>query len=231
MCKDLNLTSDSFISWSSKVIKNANTLRQVSLAYRLAKSSQAIRQYDINEPAQAARFFASEYIEDQQRLATNIIALLLDYAVSASILTMDDVYFVFGKVIHEKVRLLYLIETIVSSNAKITASKQRRYIDQFTEDVVLIKAAIIVIRLRALQLSKNKGLPEKIHSRYLPIFDTYIQIGNKVATELRKWLLQKIKQAQLSDADYDLTAGDLFSYFSIVSDKRLKSKSLELLLK
>ena len=228
---NLNLTSDSFTSWIRNTIKNENILRLVLLAYRLAKSAQAIRQTNTDEPMQAARFFASEYVEgDKQRLATNITALLLDYAVDANLLTMDDVYFIFGKTIYDKVRQLDSIETIVSSKAKITAAKQRRYVDQFTEDHILIKASIIIVRLRALQLSKNKGLPVKIHSRYLPIFDVYIQVGNKVAIELRKWLLQKIKQAQSSGTDYNLTAGDLFSYFSIVSDKRLKSKSLELLL-
>jgi hypothetical protein len=228
----MNLTSDSFITWASRSIKNKNTLRLVLLAYRLAKSSQVIKGADINEPAQAARFFANEYVEgDQQRLSMNIVALLLSYVVDVNLLTMDDVYFIFGKVVHEKVRSLDLIETIVSSNAKITDAKQCRYVNQFTEDHILIKASVIIVRLRALQLSKNKGLPIKIHSRYLPIFDTYIQIGNKVATELRKWLLQKIKQAQTSGTDYNLTAGDLFSYFSIVSDRRLKTKSLELLLR
>jgi len=229
--------NDSFISWITSLIKNKNSLRQILLAYRMAKYSQLLRSMNVEEPKIAVKFLTVElnhYIKkvlpsfqiDKQLLAINITALLLDYVINGSkLLTMDDVYFIFGKMVFEKVRSFNSIETIVSSNAKITNAKRKQYVSQFTHDDMFIKACIIITKLKLLDLSKCKTFPIKVHSRYVPIFDAYIEIGNKVATELRRWLLHEIRQSQQND-QYNLTVGDLFSYFSIVSDKRLKVKSI-----
>jgi hypothetical protein len=151
----------------------------------------------------------------------DVLLTLLDFIFSNScLLVKEDLLSMFGYDVAPMVDQLQQFNTVVSSRAKITSAKQNRFRTFLSKRICLIKAAVVIAELKSLTLLKAKSFPVKVYKRYVPMFDVYPEIGTVVVRELRYWLLQKVKAAQ-SSKDYNLTAGDLFKYFSIIQDKRL----------
>lgn len=217
---------DSFITYIANECDKSH-LQSVLLAYRLAKYAQLNKYGDdvdyLNRPKVAVKIYIEDFCGKQYLdREHDIIALLLTIVLTNSyLLTIDDVENMFGQVVKNKVKLLIGLYKIANSRAKITHKKQRNYKDIFSRRIISIKAAIISAELRLITLTKARNFPNKVFNRYLPIFDTYPDIGNKVSIDLKKWLLQKIKEAQLSN-EYNITKGDIFNYFSIVNNDRFK---------
>lgn len=206
----------------NSIVCRASSKQKLLLAYRLAKYAQQNKygadQNCLDRPFSAVRNllkWSRSFSED------DILLTLLDYVFSNSyLLVNDDVLSLFGNDAATTIEQLQRFNTIVSSRAKITPTKQNRYRSLLSKRVCLIKAAIVITELKSLSLLKMKSFPVKVYERYMPMFDIYPDVGDIVIRELRSWLLQKVRAAQ-SSKDYNLTVGDLFKYFSIIQDKRL----------
>ena len=196
--------------------------RRLMLTYRLAMYALQNNKKNHDLPKCATKILKKEF-----NLVFNlnsVEALLLEYIVTNSyMLTLNDIETLYSARTYKLLEKLQTLDRITKSRAKITNTKLKSYSDFFSFDVLSIKAAIIVAKLRSLDLLNSKGFPVKIYNKYLPIFDLHSEIGNFVAFELKTWLLQKIKEVQQLP-EYNLTAGDLYKYFAIVNDKRLQSK-------
>lgn len=207
--------------------------RKLMFTFRQAKYSQANKFG--NEKLDLPKYATQILVKELRNIITpnifHIESLLLDYIIANSCLfTLNDIESMYSAKTFQKVMKLQAIEKIVKSRAKITKTKLRHYLVEFDKDAICIKTAIIIAELRSLKLANSKGYPVKIYNRYLPIFDVYPEVGDFVAFELKHWLLKKIKVAQqLSKQEYNLTVGDLYKYFAIVNDTRLKSKRFSLL--
>lgn len=217
---------DSFPTYIGKIC-DRSYMSSILLAYRLAKYAQLNKYGDdvdyLNRPKVATRIFVEEFLDKQfYKFETDITALLLVFVMCNSyLLTTDDVEQLFGSIVNNKIKSLMGIYKIANSRAKITSAKQQKYKEDFSRRIIAIKAAIISTELRLITLTKAKNFPVKVFNRYLPIFDIYPDVSNKVLIDLKKWLLQKIKEAQLSK-QYNITKGDIFNYFTIINDERLK---------
>jgi len=206
-------------------LPSVDSRSQMAFAYRLAKYAQYNKSNTLTQPIRAMKIFLNEMNVIRRNDYVDILSLLLDYVVCNSyLMTMSDISRLFGEIVAQQVDSLIAINKIVNSRANITTAKQKKYTDQFTHNIMMIKAAIVIAELRSLTLNALKGFPAKIHTRYLPIFDAYPEVGDFVAAQLKKWLLTKLQAAQRSDKeDYKLTSGDLFKYFAIIKDQRLQS--------
>lgn len=207
--------------------------RRIMFTFRQAKYSQMNKfgNEKLDLPKLATQIFAKELKKIIVPNIFHIESILIDYIISNScLLTFSDIEAMYSAKTFKKIMKLQVIEKIAKSRAKITSAKLKSYITEFDKEVVCIKAAIIIAELRALKLANSKGFPVKVYNRYLPIFDVYPEVGDFVAFELKHWLLKKIKVAQqFSNKEYNLTVGDLYKYFAIVNDSRLKSKRFSLL--
>jgi hypothetical protein len=223
----IDFVRDTFLPYIESNIRDRSYLSSILLAYRFAKYAQLNKYGDdidyLNRPQIAVKIFLDEFVDKRfTNIELDIIALLLTMVMTSSyLLTIDDVEHIFGSIVKNKVKLLLILYKIANSRAKITKVKQRKYKEDFPRRIIAVKAAIISTELRLITLTKAKKFPVKVFNRYLPIFDVYPDIGSKISTDLKKWLLQKIKEAQ-SSSEYNITKGDIFSYFSIMNDDRFK---------
>lgn len=222
----VDFVRDSFSTYIDSMCSQTY-LQSILLAYRLAKYAQLNKYGDdvdyLNRPKLATKIFIEEFLEKQYyKFELDIIAMLLTFVVYNSyLLTIDDIEQLFGSIVNNKVKSLLGIYKIANSRAKITSAKQRKYKEDFSRRIISVKSAIISAELRLITLTKAKNFPVKVFNRYLPIFDIYPDISNKVLIDLKKWLLQKIKEAQ-SSKQYNITDGDVFNYFTIINDERFK---------
>lgn len=225
-----DFANDKFLSFVPFVTAKEEK-RKIFLTYRITKYA-VVNKFDsekLHYPTFATQIFQKEFSSQIKVTISHIEALLLDYVIDCSnILTINDIEMMYSAKTYNLLNMLTTMDCIIKSRAKITAAKQSKYKLMFSKDAIAIKAAEVIAELRALKLVNAKGFPTKVFSRYLPIFDAYPEIGDIVASELKHWLLQKVKAAQqLSQKEYNLTVGDLYKYFSIVNDERLKSKKFK----
>jgi hypothetical protein len=213
-----DFVDDEFVS-----IANRSDIKQkLLLAYRLAVYSQQ-NKYGADTSCLSRPLYAVRNLLrlNQSFNEEDVLLTLLDFIFSNScLLVKEDLLSMFGYDVAPMVDQLQQFNTVVSSRAKITSAKQNRFRTFLSKRICLIKAAVVIAELKSLTLLKAKSFPVKVYKRYVPMFDVYPEIGTVVVRELRYWLLQKVKAAQ-SSKDYNLTAGDLFKYFSIIQDKRL----------
>jgi hypothetical protein len=227
MLLEADFTTDDFNSIYE--VNKDNT--KLFLAYRLAKYAQQNKfagyEY-LDRPITAVKIFLQE-LQDKFNanfLDEDVICLLLDYVIQNSyLLTQQDVGLIFGAEVQDKTILLQQFNTIAESRAFITPTKIKNYSDRFPKKVMMIKAAIVIAELQMLELNKAKKFPIKIYERYIPMFSTYSDISDVMTSELKVWLLQKLKAAQ-SDKAYSLTTGDLFRYFAILKAQNVDISNL-----
>jgi len=206
-------------------IKSSKVKSRILLAYRLAKYAQMNKfgNDKLNYPQLAIKVLANDFKSIIKLTVDDVFVLLLDCILEGSyLLSAVDIKDIFN------IKVVYLtdliaIERIAKSGAKITLTKLARYKKEISKRALIIKAACVIIELRNLSLIKAKNFPIKVYEQYLPLFDIYPEIGNLVAFELKKQLLCKVRAAQRLTDKYNLTAGDIFKYFSIINSTRLKS--------
>jgi len=215
---------DSFFTYTTGM-RDKNAVQQIMLAYRLAKYAQMNKfgGDNIDRPKIAVKIFLF-LVKQFRRSYTNIkleidvTAILLSYVIRNSyMLTQDDVIKIFGQNVDKKVAELIGFDRIVDSRAKITIAKQSKFKDEISKQTMIMRAAITMAELRTLTLTKARAFPAKVYERYLPVFNAYPDVCHVVANELKIWLVKKLKEAQ-SSTDYNLTSGNMFSYFTILQD-------------
>ena len=195
----------------------------VFLAYRLANYFNANKESldEINDlPRQATNILFKDFSWITELDTTDLISLYLDFVINEqfNIFSEEDVSRIFGDVVLMKVKQLHMINKIANSKSKIKINKHEKYKDLFLASSLAIKASIILAKLKNLTYIED-SLPIKIYEHYVPIFDTFSNIGDFVVKELRTWLIENLGAIRASEGY--IAQGTIFKYFSIIQDKRI----------
>jgi hypothetical protein len=237
MLFEADFTNDEF---NTLIHEHEKAIRQIELpgssdlmflAYRLAKYAQQNKYSEheyLNRPFVTVKILLEELQDkfDIKFSTTDVTIVLLDYVVENSyLLTVNDVFSIFGVDVYNNILSLQKINKIVNSRAIITPTKIKTY-DMFSRKIMIMKTAIIIAELQMLELNKAKRFPIKVYERYIPMFSIYSDVSDIMMDELKVWLLQKIKVAQ-SDKAYSLTTGDLYKYFEILKAQHVDVSKLK----
>jgi hypothetical protein len=212
-----DFSKDSFLTFMLNTIGDDHQLREIMLAYRLARYAFLNKYHkDIEEPKTAVKILIKDF---KMTNVNSIITLLLCYVSKCSyLLSAEDVFEMFGKATAKKVELVLTIDKIVNSGAHITDVKIKKYQQLFCKDVIIISAASTLATMKLLTLSEAKSYPIKLYERYLPIYNIEKDIRKIVFVKFSKLLMQKVNKAQ-KDKNYSITSGDIFKYWTILNDR------------
>ena len=212
---EIDFEKDSFKQYISSFVKDCDKIRNIMLAYRFAKYAYLNKYFkDSDEPQTAVRILIQEF---NITSIDNVTTLLLSYVTRCSaLLTLDDVEHIFGQTIKEKLMMIDTIERIANSRANITNAKQKKYETMFSKEVIIISSCYILAALKLLELDKAKMFPIKVFNRYLPIFEIFQDVRMKVFSKFKKLLIRKVNVLNTKNT-YNLTSGDIFKYWQILS--------------
>lgn len=168
----------------------------ILLAYRLAKHSIHSRypesKFKLNLPFSAL----NNLIAVKKTVDFSDITSILAYYIKqySFLLSNTDIFNLFGVETLSNVNLMINIEKIACSNAVITKSKQKTYVDKFSYNIQLLKVVEVITGLKGLDLDIDKTYPLKVYNRYLPIFENYKNIHTIISQELKITIFKLLKK-------------------------------------
>jgi hypothetical protein len=218
----LNIDNDVYsLSLSlSKIVKNQSELNNILFVYKLSKYIRLTQFKQDDDYFETAIKTLLQLIK--KNIADSILALLISYTTENSpIFSEEDIIAYFGHDVNEIVKKLNVIETIVDSNAKITQPKKQKYCKEFSENIISIRASLVIAYLQVSSLDNVKSYPIKVHTRYIPIFSICPNVSQFVSNKLKKWLIRQVNKHYLQNKSgstpklFDIH--EMLKYYSIIN--------------
>jgi hypothetical protein len=203
----------------SKIVKNQSELNNILFVYKLSKYIRLTQFKQDDDYFETAIKMLLQFIK--KNITDSVLALLISYTTENSqIFSEDDIIAYFGQDVNEIVKKLNIIETIVDSNAKITQLKRQKYRKEFSENIISIKAALVIAYFQVSNLDNVKSYPIKVHKRYMPIFSAYPNVSEFVSNKLKKWLIRQVNKHYLQNKSGSMPklfdTHEMLKYYSIV---------------